>query len=176
MKPLRICGIDVGIENLAYVIAQTDTKRRRIERVLEFKNTNITFMQHTRVRYSDCKLHHASTAWDWVHHFLQENPQLNDVDYVVIERQPPQGLVHVEQILFGHFRDRAALIHPRAIHAHFGLCDNYEERKQQVIRTAQSAFQDPIPGRQHDICDALLLIKYFVTKHHSIRSENLGLK
>jgi hypothetical protein len=39
----------------------------------------------------------------------------------LIEKQPPAGLVAVEQLLMMSYRDKAVLVYPNSMHAHFGL-------------------------------------------------------
>ena len=132
-------SIDVGILNLAFVKAYVDEKLWKIEKILECKRINICLLKHTKVQRSECKLEHSNDVYDRIQHFLQEyEEEFQDVDQVLIERQPLGGLVHVEQLLFGHFRKKVKLISPNAMHKFLGINGlDYEARKQFTTKLAE---------------------------------------
>jgi len=72
---------------------------------------NIAEYTHNHIHEQDCNLYHTKNVYDYCVHIAQEYEELFAcADYVLIERQPPTGLCHVEQILFGIFRDKVILI------------------------------------------------------------------
>jgi hypothetical protein len=156
-------GIDVGILNLAFVkVSVTDFE---IDAVLEACCVNLNELDHRHVPRSQCTLHHSNDVYDKIQHLLQEYPTLfQDVDQVRIERQPLGGLVHVEQLLFGHFRTKAKLISPNAMHKHFQIRHfDYEGRKVQTTRIATpylATFPHWQRERVHDLADALCIILF----------------
>ena len=167
-------GIDVGITNLA--IVKCLVEEFKIIRVLEAHRIDLGKLKHVKVSKSNCKLHHTNDAYDRIQHFLQEYDELfQNVDQVRIERQPITGLVHIEQLLFGHFRSKAKLVSPNAMHRFFNIQQyDYEGRKQQTIKIARPLIESHLSfnatssspsynwnmDRVHDMADALCLVIY----------------
>lgn len=166
----RWVGIDVGLANLAVVKANVNI----VENTLELEKcmcVDLTrALPHNRVNLQDCKLFHTKDAYDRVAHFLQEYEQewmSPDVTKIFIERQPITGLVHVEQLLFGHFRNRAELVSPNAMHKWLNINHlTYEQRKQRTVEHTESYFAALYSvnyygrERKHDMADALCLLLY----------------
>jgi hypothetical protein len=75
----------------------------------------------------------------FVHHFGSGGTvDISAADHVFIERQPPGGFSHVEQLLFKAYRSRASLICPRTVHAFMGFtrATHYEARKMMMVARA----------------------------------------
>jgi hypothetical protein len=174
-------GIDVGITNLA--IVKCIVEEFQIVQVIEAHRIDLGKLKHVKVSKSDCKLHHTNDAYDRIQHFLQEYADFfNNVDQVRIERQPITGLVHIEQLLFGHFRSKAKLVSPNAMHKFFNIQHyDYEGRKKQTQNIAQPYLKQHVSydwehDRVHDMTDALCLVLYslHVDKEEYDRSQQLS--
>lgn len=166
-----IClGIDIGWVNLAFVKAQVDDKTYTITSVIDAFCVDLTDLPHKKILYSDCKLLHSNDAYDKIQHLIQEyQDTFIDVDCVFIERQPITGLVHVEQLLFGYFRDKAQLISPNAMHKFFQIHTfEYDVRKQittKISRPYLKQFQDwKHRDRLHDMGDAFCILVYALNR------------
>lgn len=161
-------AIDVGIVNLAVVRAIVE--KARLVQITHLQVINLNQLSHARVPRSQCTLHHSRDIFDKVEHCLQEYPTLFEaMDCLLIERQPPGGLVHVEQLLFGRFRSQARLVSPNAMHKWLGINHlTYEQRKlatTQVARPYLERFTEwQRLNRVHDLADALCLLLYTLHK------------
>lgn len=166
-----ITSIDVGIDNLGLLIVQVDDEQQwKWISVLVMERISIQACFHRMIKRSLCTLPHTSEVSDYVEHLHQEfAPFLDETDVVLIERQPPEGMKSVEQCLFQHYRDRAILVHPRSVHAFFGIGDQeYTKRKRSMEeRTLQwfrrlpqeaeywtSRYRELQRTRAHDVADA----------------------
>lgn len=169
-------GIDVGLANLAIVKVQVNVA----ENILILENCMCVDLTqgfvHRKVKRKDCKLHHTKDAYDRISHFLQEfegewfSP---NVKKIFIERQPITGLVHVEQLLFGHFRERAELVSPNEMHKWLGIGHlEYDQRKEHNVEYTKPYFaalnSEHYEGRErkHDMADALCLLLFKLHVKH----------
>lgn len=163
-------GIDVGIINLACVKILVNEKDFSITRILNAFSLNLFEILHAKVKLSECKLHHSNNIYDKITHFLQEyKDEFSDVDCVCIERQPIGGLVHVEQLLFGHFRSMAKLISPNSMHKFLGIGQLiYDNRKKITSAVAEPYLKDFIDWknkeRVHDMGDAFCILLFALHK------------
>jgi hypothetical protein len=167
-------GIDVGVINLA--IVKCVVEDFKVVRVIEAHRVNLNELSHTAIPRHLCTLEHSNDAYDKIQHLFQEYGWLfSDVDQVRIERQPINGLVHIEQLLFGHFRSKAKLISPNSMHKHFNIQHyDYEGRKQQTTKIAWpylSQLPDWNQERVHDMADALCILLYSLCVEHRQHNE-----
>lgn len=179
-----IVSVDIGIHHLALVLVETHPDYT-LHDLVWFELIDITQFVHLDVTSRRaCALPHTRTASDWLAHvfFLyQELFQL--ADHILIERQPPGGQIAIEQLFFFHFRSKAILIHPNAVHAFFGwrvdtedAQDRYQYRKEKSLHVLQYRLsQTPrtwlLPElerfvRHHDIADAYCQVVYFAYQKH----------
>ena len=163
---MLIYAIDVGVLHLgiALVAYSGDAEGEGMEpvEVIAADTVDVTNFNCDR---ATCRLKHDRVMSDWIGHFVEEYRDLYAfADVVLIERQPPGGHRCVEQLLMHHYRDKAALVHPRTMHAHFGVgALDYEGRKVALTRIAKSLFAHSECAtralhtqRAHDVADALL--------------------
>lgn len=174
---MRLTCVDIGIVHLAFVDVEVDAAAEvpRIRAVHDLNLVDITAFQHYRVARSCCGLHHGNNLTDRVAHFAQEySESFEEADAVLIEQQPPGGHQAVEQLLFQRYRDKAHLVSPVGMHAFLGMRElTYEGRKAHVVRHVEGmrwltpAQWERLRGfdREHDVCDALCLLSYWVSKH-----------
>jgi hypothetical protein len=186
--PLKVLSIDIGITNLGFVYAEINLdlheKSSRYKakllnenyllneevikkgiKIIDCNRVDITSVQHKRVSYCDCKLHHDRCIPDYLDHFVQETVYFEECDVLIVERQPPVGITNVQDLLFKQFRDKVLLISPGSVHKYFGLNSVYTERKEKSEKISElylsqfSKFTKNI--RKHDISDALLMVIYY---------------
>ena len=167
----HILSIDIGINNLALVLSQINDDWT-ISKIVDAKLINITDMKHERVDIIDCNLHHEKTHTDWIEHVFQEEYELfSKANYILIERQPPQGFVCIEQLIFSKFRNKAKLIHPSSFSSFITWRKNldYDERKIESIKFAETLLKrlntpeilDTFT-RKHDVADAICMMSYWI--------------
>jgi len=174
---MRLLGFDVGVVHLAFVVVNVSDDWFQYDRpdpacvtVEQVRRVDLCQPVHRRVPRAQCRLHHSREMTDRVAHFLQEYEldwDVESLDRVLIERQPLGGLVHVESLLFSHFRERAQKISPNRLHKWLGFHGlNYDQRKVAVVAHAR-----PFLGhlrhywyleRQHDMADALLVCLFYL--------------
>ena len=150
---MKLLGIDVGYRNLAMVLV--DYTEGKIEREFS-ERIDITEYRCTH----QCDLGHTSHVVDYIDHVFQNYKNVFDLaDKVVIERQPPGGLVAVEALVYSKFRNKAVLVSPNSMHLFFQINHlDYDNRKLEVVKLADVKGR----GRLHDIADAYLLTKFYI--------------
>jgi len=170
----KVLSIDIGIINLGYVFAELSENVH----VIECNRVNIMNMRHNKVNRCDCTLHHEYCIPDYLDHFIQEHSELfNNADIILVERQPPMGLVNIMDLLFTKFRNKVKLINPGSIHKFFKMtkCD-YDLRKIESEYIASEylntflSFQTN--ERKHDISDAMLMILFYFDSLKKIKVKN----
>jgi hypothetical protein len=174
-----VMGIDIGINNLAIVLVKVSPDWK-IESIEECKLINITDFKHEKVEIIDCKLFHTKTMTDWLEHVFQEECDIFSIaEYILIERQPPQGFVSVEQLIFSKFRQKSILVHPNSVYAWIfpnSTVNTYEERKVKSEEYTTGVFEKCdslhfyswiLMERKHDIADAICMISYWLNNKHN---------
>ena len=178
-KNYKILSIDIGIHHLAfsYCLVNEDFTFERIERV---ELIDISVFSHKKVSKKYCKLYHDKNFCDWIEHVFQEYDEFEESDYILIERQPPMGLVAIEQLIFSKYRNKSILIHPISVHSFFNIshlsnCD-YEKRKvrseeicYELLLKNKNKYNGTIEklisfSRQHDVSDTILFMLYWIDK------------
>lgn len=163
-----VLSIDIGIQHLAMVLSSI-SKDYTFQEILWMDLIDITLFTCDK---KTCKLHHDRTFVDWMSHVLEKYKEIfQRANYVLIERQPPQGLVAVEQILFGSMRDKSVLISPNSVHKFFGIGQyDYDTRKIASVNISKKyispVFKKKLENcdRIHDICDCILFTIFWSQK------------
>jgi len=175
-----VLSIDIGIRNLALVFCSIN-KDYTFKEIVWFDLIDITTFQH-RDPWEECKLHHTKTMCDYLEHIFQMHSAIFDAaDHILIERQPPQGLVSVEQLIFSKYRYKSELISPNAMHSWIGwrrLNLDYDQRKDRSISYARQYLigveRDYLLEyferyeRKHDISDAICLFSFWLEQRHNV--------
>jgi len=164
---LLILSIDIGIKHLALVLSSV-TNCYDFKEILWVNLIDITIFDCK----SDCKLHHDKTFADWMLHVMERyNEIFNKANFILIERQPLNGFVAVEQIIFGYWREKSILISPNSVHKFFNMnCYDYDGRKNMSINISSRYVCPEIQKeinkyeRKHDICDAILFTIFWIKK------------
>lgn len=164
----RIASIDVGMVNMGIVIVEIN-RDWNWKHIIHLERVSLVGCLHRRVSKSECKLHETKNISDYIDHFHQEfKPLLDSVDHILIERQPPMGMVHIEQLLLKQYRSKATLISPTSMQKYFkfGKLD-YDQRKARMTEMANQWFKGNKlwekyeNERCHDISDAAGMCIYF---------------
>lgn len=168
-----ILSFDVGIKNLGLSLSITDEAFNLI-RIEWVKNIDIREYTHEHDLYDkQCNIdHNSNNIADWLSHiFLEYETLFNLADFILVEKQPPQGLVVVEQIILFKYRHKTILIHPKSMHTFFNISNNsYKDRKKLTMLIAEKNcvwHQRAIASynsykRKHDMSDAICLLLYWL--------------
>lgn len=211
METLKVLSIDIGIKNLGYVYSRLDFyppepdsrykanlvnnnyvlnkhQNQKYIEILDCNRVDITRIQHNKIPFCECTLHHERCIPDYLDHFIQETTYFQECDVLLLERQPPVGITNVQDLLFKQFRNKVILIHPASVHAYFDLpsCE-YELRKAKSEMLSNTYLKNEHNFlnnvRRHDISDAMLITLYFyktkmekVIKDTKFESLNLNLE
>jgi hypothetical protein len=159
-----ILCVDVGVNNLGLSCITYDDEYNFVD-VIGIDLLNITEFKHPEhITTETCTLKHTRTFSDWLEHvFIYYKNMFETVDRILIERQPPQGFVVVEQLIFGKYRHKTELIHPSSVHSFFHISHlDYEGRKDAVENISSKYITLPEVlseynsfERKHDIADSI---------------------
>lgn len=194
----RLTSIDVGIHHLALVSFRVPRSWRDDllpSHLDEAKLVDMTRIAHEKVPEWACRLHHARETSDWMDHVVQENEEFfaPNVETILVERQPPEGIKAVEQYLFKRFRERVRLVSPNHVQCVLGYRapNEYETRKSAVVRLcwdylvvafpelARKRPEDLRPeDRYHDLADAVAIARthFLDLKREAEKEERTLLK
>ena len=167
--------IDVGILNLGISVGLID-KEFNLKEIAYVDLIDITKYTHEReLDGIKCKLRHTKSIADWMEHIFHEHlPLFQEADYILVERQPPSGLVAIEQLIYYRWRDKCHIISPRSMHKYYNIGNfDYEQRKQKTIYIATNLYkwhQRAVDRyekfeRKHDITDSICLMGFWLNKN-----------
>ena len=149
---MNLISIDIGFTNMAIVHVSTDFTNTE---VLNIYKINLHCFKETQVHLSMIK-------------FIETYKKLfEEVDLIIIERQPPQGLTNIQDILAYNFYNKVKLICPRSMHKYFYISKlDYEARKKFTTKIADNYLKDnytyKLLERKHDVADAFCLALYYI--------------
>jgi hypothetical protein len=171
-----VLSIDVGLIHLGLSFADVNDDGTLLE-IFWVDLIDITTYTHRKSgkisrESQECPLYHTRTISDWVDHFIHENkPFFEEADVILVERQPPNGLTAVEQLIFSKFRAKTHLISPRNVHSYFNLTSfDYDQRKVYSEKIASRHIPDYLADqmtmydRFHDIADSVCILIYWCNK------------
>lgn len=169
-----VLSIDIGILHLGVSIGLVDTEFNLLE-ITYVDLINITEYTHDKeLENVDCKLKHTKTIADWIEHVFHEHrPIFEEADYILVERQPPSGLVAIEQLIFYRWREKCFIISPRSMHKFYDIgCYDYEQRKEKTMYIATKFYEwhdRAIENynkyeRKHDITDSICLMGFWLNR------------
>jgi len=159
-------GIDIGLYHMGLVGCDVSDsyELKNVEFCELVDITNFNCLTPT------CPLYHDKCIADYMTHFFKNYSEYFDkADYIIIERQPPVGLVAIQELIMFKYRFKSILVSPNSMHAYYRIGDlDYEARKVRVIKMTQhllskfSSFSKLV--RKHDISDALCITRYWLFK------------
>lgn len=171
----RILSIDVGIKHLGISISIAD-EEFKLKEVLFMDLLDITKFPHREGKnIKNCTLHHSKTFSDWMEHvFVLYEEYFEQCEYILIERQPPMGLVAVEQLVFSKYREKSHLISPNSMHKFFNIGGlDYDQRKTITEKICRRKITNPELIKQydsffrkHDIADTVCIMLFWLSQKH----------
>ena len=170
-KTYKILSIDVGVIHFGISLSILN-EDFTLKEIVDVDNIDITKYKHTKCPVDKCTLYHTKTFYDWIEHTIQENKEyFEDSDMIIIEKQPPQGFVVVEQLIFSKYRRKTTIISPQSVHKFLNFFDlDYEKRKELSIKIADRYLSPELIertksfDRRHDISDSICMLLYFINK------------
>lgn len=167
-----VLSIDIGIKHLGISVTFLHEDYTVLETAL-IDLIDIQNFDHVNgVCKKDCKLGHTKTFCDWMDHVFQANNEIFEKSTVIlIERQPPMGLVGIEQLIYSKWRDKSILISPNSMHKFFKIGHyDYEQRKLQTVSIAKHHLKKKSKllsdftkyERSHDIADAICMMLFWI--------------
>lgn len=171
---MKVLCFDVGFTNLGVCLIhydETDLSTKPHIRVEGVWKIDINEYNHAHVANGACRGYHTNEPCDKLLHSLEQHEALwTPFDKILIERQPPQGLIQIEAILFQKWRDRAQKISPTSMHRFYGLSDCYDTRKLQTVDIATPYLLEfptfSQAERKHDLADSFCLAAYMISTWH----------
>lgn len=177
-----VVSIDVGLHHLGFSLSLV-SKNFKLIRIEWVDLIDLTKYEHNFDLYGHtCNIdHNSKQICDYIEHFFQDYSTLLDLaDFILVEKQPPQGLVVIEQLILYKFRNKTHLISPRSMHSFFGISsghlnisseDQYEYRKKQTQIIAECNCNWYIRAknnyvninRKHDITDSICLMLFWLS-------------
>ena len=176
-----VLSIDVGVLNLGISVGLID-KEFNLKEIAYVDLIDITKFTHEReLEGKKCKLRHTKSIADWMEHIFHEHlPLFQEANYILVERQPPSGLVAIEQLIYYRWRDKCHIISPRSMHKYYDIGHfEYEQRKEKTMYLATNLYnwhQRAIERyekfeRKHDITDSVCLMAFWLNKNKVIYLE-----
>ncbi len=177
----NILSIDIGVKHLSLVLTEVNKITNTIIEIKNIELVDITLYTHNTIHEEDCQLHHTKTFFDWLSHIVQEYKYyFEESEIILIERQPPQGFVVVEQILFGFFRDKSILLAPNSVHKFHNFQQlDYDQRKiaSEIISlpylTEDLRIKLKTLDRAHDITDGILQLLFYLNRERIKEEINI---
>lgn len=169
---LHILSIDIGINHMGMSMS-TASLNYEFLNVVGIELIDITNFPHPRdMDRKSCPLKHTKTFADWMDHvFFTYDKVFQEANVILIERQPPSGLVAAEQLLFYKYRDKAELISPVALHKFFSIGGlTYDQRKEKTEKMCHSwmTSDDHTNTTNDDINDEETVINELTTKFEKL--------
>jgi hypothetical protein len=170
---MKILVIDVGLLHFALIGADLEKDYLNREKVILEKEIffcdviDITELI-TDCNDKECILYHDKIICDYMMHLFKKFRSLFDmVDKILIERQPPMGLVAVQELIMREYRNKSELISPNSMHCFFKIQQyDYDERKIHTVKIAMEYLGSLktfiFNERKHDMADALCILYYFI--------------
>lgn len=181
-----VLSIDIGIQHLGLSVTLLNDDYSIMEIILIDLIDIQKFVHENGPSKKYCKLGHTKTFCDWLNHVFQENEIIFErADAILIERQPPMGLVGIEQLIFSRWREKSVLISPNSMHKYFHIGHyDYEQRKVQTEKISRNYLDKHSKllkkfdtfQRLHDIADSLCMMLFWVHGKQKEYTDNLRKK
>ena len=171
---MKILAIDVGLLHLAMLAVKLGSDYlTRPEVILEEEISYCDLVDITELvsdcRDTDCELYHDKIICDYMMHLFKKfRTTFDSADRILIERQPPTGLVAVQELIMREYRSKSELISPNAMLNFFEILHfKYEERKVHTEKIAMEYLGSlkvfVFNERRHDMADAFCILYYYLS-------------
>ena len=186
-KYYYIVSIDIGVKHLGISLSAVN-KDYTLNEIIWIDVIDITTFVHLDDQAKkECTLYHDKTFTDYLEHVFYLHTNLFKIaDWILIERQPIQGFVVVEQLIFSKYRSKTILISPNSVHAWIGfnkLGLDYDGRKVHSVSYMKKYLSDYYIdilnnfSRAHDIADTICILQYWLNKKNiEYKKEQYQLK
>ena len=113
-----------------------------------------------------------------MHLFKKFKNIFEKTDIILIERQPPTGLVAVQELIMREYRNKSYLVSPTAMLNFFGILKfEYLERKIHTEKIAMEYLGSlkifVFSERRHDMADAFCILYYYLSIKRKETQEKL---
>lgn len=165
-----VTAIDIGLHNVGIIKCMVYNK---IVTVCNFELVDL-------YKYRDTSME----IYMMIDCLVTEYKDMFNSKYILLERQPPGGLIAIQEVLAFIFKDKVKIISPRSVHSKLGLnyyCYDIRKIKTEymLIGKLKSQNTDELISkinnidRKHDIADAYCMIIYFISYdlHSSIKKQ-----
>jgi hypothetical protein len=171
---MKILAIDVGLLNLALIgVDLPENYLERQEVILEKEIFFCELIDITQLIIEcndpNCKLYHDKIICDYMTHLFKKYKNIfESANEILVERQPPFGIVAVQELIMREYRNKCQLISPNAMLKFFGILQfEYPERKVLTEKIAMEYLSSikifVFNERRHDMADSLCLILYYLS-------------
>jgi len=158
-------SIDIGIINMGFVSA-TINEDYTINEITHCALENITESCNKK----NCDLPHGNNMCDRMIHFFEKYKDfLEQADKILIELQPPQGLIVIQELIRFKYHEKTETVSPRSMHCHYGIQGlDYDQRKAWTTKFAifyLSGFKEFVFNtRKNDMGDSTAQLCFYLNK------------
>jgi len=181
---MQILAIDVGLINLALILVDlSEDYLERHEIILEEEISLCDLIDITELvsgcKDINCELYHDKIICDYMMHLFKKFKNIFEkTDIILIERQPPTGLVAVQELIMREYRNKSYLVSPTAMLNFFGILKfEYLERKIHTEKIAMEYLGSlkifVFSERRHDMADAFCILYYYLSIKRKETQEKL---
>lgn len=162
---MKIISIDIGLINLGIIAAELN-EDYTLKKIHDCDLVDIT----SGCRLNNCNLSHDNCIADYMSHFFEEYKEsLEEADIILIEQQPPGGLIAIQELIRYQFRKKTISISPRSVHCFLNINHlDYEKRKKAstdiAIKKLNGFKNFMFQERKHDMSDAYCQLFYWIHK------------
>jgi hypothetical protein len=110
-------------------------------------------------------------------HIIQRYHWFDDCDTLLVERQPPSGLIACQEFFLHQYRSKTILVHPIKVHRFYGIHqlsgtaeERRDKRKTRMVRQTLHLLSTHFPAeslddweRKHDVADSWGQLIYWLT-------------
>lgn len=175
---MYIISIDIGLNHLGFIYAQC-LETFKLQQIIKCKLVDIKRLcDYCKIK--DCALYHEKCIADYMKHFFKKySKEFKEAQYIVLEQQPPQGFICIQEIIRFQYRDKVFLVSPNTMHKYFEIQRlDYDQRKDFVVSFSKNwletckDFQEYV--RKHDMADALCILIVFLQSRSTEYIKQLG--
>ncbi len=179
---MKILAIDVGLLNLALIGANLPENYLERDCIIEPNDIFLCELVNIIELMKECKdptceLLHDLIITDYTMHLFKKFKSVfESADLILIERQPPTGLVAVQELIMREYRSKSKLISPTAMLNFFRILHHeYLERKVHTEKIAMKYLGSlkifVFNERRHDMADAFCILYYYLSLKHQENKE-----
>lgn len=159
----NIVSVDIGYSNMALVQLDTDFINFSVNNIYKVNLKN----------FCENQVHLAMIKFIDKYSFVFDKANI-----ILVERQPPQGLTNIQDILAFNYSQKVKLICPRSIHKYFMISKfDYDLRKKYTVNITNEHLKDykdyTKEERKHDIADAFCQALYYIQTNKPIIKTRL---